>query len=422
MKQFRTKHGMAWVLGVALLAAAGCSKTESPAPDGDNNNGGSGEKYFIAATAGTSTYLLTADDLESGSASIVGNGVEIPRTYTTWINNGTIASVGLIYAKGDPGIGISYGLNANGDLAPVGNEFQITSRFTTYGAFDHYVVTGVSGQTLTDGSTGAVFNFIDLDNHNSMTQKTVVTDNFTGNGQLATFSGVVDLGNGEFLTGLVVSEPKDPEAGGGGSTGPVTYPDSVWVAAFDADLNVKRIYRDDRISYASGRFKSQYYQQIAADDNGNVYVFSGSYESSTTKPAGALRISKGAADFDEDYYFNIEEKSGGYRFRKVWHITADYFLLEVYNDFEYGSSTPASQYAVVKMEDQSFNWVREGFPAKEEITATGLPFADNGKIYFPVTTDSAQPTVYVIDPVTATAKAGLVVEADGIASLSRFTY
>src|SRR5690606_30207266 len=246
--------------------------------------------------------------------------------------------------------------------------------------------------------------------------------NFTGNGQQATFSGIVDLGNGEFLTGLVVSEPKDPSQGGGGSTGPVTHPDSVWVAALDADLNVKRIYRDDRISYASGRFKSQYYSQIAKAGDGTVYVFSGAYDGNTTKPAGALRIKGGATEFDADYYFNIEAESGGYRFRKVWHITEDYFLLEVYNDLEYGSSTPATQYAVVKMEDQTFKWVTQGFPAKDDITATGLPFADNGKIYFPVTTASAQPTVYVIDPASATAKAGLVVEAEGIASLSRFTY
>lgn len=422
MEMFKTTNRGVWTIGLALLVAMGCSKKENPGPGDDNGNGTENEKYFVAATAGSSTYLLAVDDLESGKVSIVGNGVEIPRTYTTWVNNGTIASVGLIYAQGDPGIGISYGLDAGGNLVPVGNEFQITSRFTTYGAFDKYIITGVSGQTLTNGKTGSVFNFIDLDNHNAMTQKEVITENFTGNGQLATFSGIVDIGNGEFLTGLVVSEPKDPEAGGGGSTGPVTHPDSVWVAALDANLNVKRIYRDDRISYASGRMRSQYYSQIAKDDDGNVYVFSGAFDSNTTKPAGALRINKGAADFDQDYYFNIQEESGGYRFRKVWHITADYFLLEVYNDIEYGSTSAATQYAIVKMEDKKFTWVTSGFPSKDEITATGLPFSDNGKIYFPVTTASDQPTVYVIDPVTATAKAGLVIEAEGVAALSRFTY
>lgn len=417
--EFMKKTNYAWVLGAMTLLAAGCSDDGGPQPD---NGNGSGEKYFVAALSGTATYLLTVDNLESGTATIVGNGIEVPRTYTAWVNNGTKASVGLIYAQGEPGIGISYGLDETGSLAPVGNEFQITSRFTTYGAFGNYVIAGVSGQTLSDGREGATFNFIDLDNHNAMTQKSIVTKNITGNGQIATFSGVVDIGNGEFLSGLVVSEPKDASQGGGASTGTVTYPDSVWVAALDAELNVKRIYRDDRISYASGRFKSQYYQQIATDDNGNAYVFSGAFDGNTTRPAGAVLIKKGAADFDDAYYFNIEEKSGGYRFRKVWHITEDYFLLEVYNDVEYGSSTAATQYAIVKMEDNQFTWLRTGFPTKDEISATGLPFAAGGKMYFPVTTADAQPTVYVIDPKTATAKAGLVIEADGIAALSKFTY
>lgn len=421
MKQFRMKFGSAMILGLALIVAAGCSKKNDPVP-GEDDNDEVNEKYFIAATAGTSTYLLTAEDLESGTATIVGNGIEIPRTYNMWVNNGTTASVGLIYAQGDPGIGISYGLDEKGNLAPVGNEFQITSRFTTYGAFDKYVVTSVSGQTLTNGKIGAVFNFIDLESNNNMTQNSIVTENITGNGQIGTFSGIVDIGNGEFLSALVVSEPKDPSQGGGSSTGDVTYPDSVWVAALDANLNVKRLYRDDRISYAAGRMRSQYYSQIGKADDGTVYIFSGSYQSTTTRPAGALRIQKGATEFDANYYFNIEELSGGYRFRKVWHITEDYFLLEVYNDLDYGSTTPASQYAVVDAGAKTFKWVTQGFPAKDEITATGLPFADNGKIYFPVTTASAQPTVYVIDPITATAKAGLVVEAEGISSLSRFTY
>jgi len=406
-----------WMLGfAALVAIGGCSKSN----DSNTNGEWKGQKYFIAAVTGDATYLLTADDLASGQVSTTNNGIELPRVYNNWVNNGTEASVGLIYAQGDPGIGVSYGLDASGKLAPVGNEFQITSRFTTYGAFENYVLAAVSGQALTNGKIGTIFNFIDLNKNNQMTQKSIVTENITGNGDMATFSGIVGFGNGEFLTGLVVSGLKDPDQGGGSSTGTVNYPDSVWVAALDADLNVKRIYRDDRISYSAGRFKSQYYTQIASDGGGNVYVFSGSYEGTTTKPAGALRINKGATDFDQDYYFNIEEASKGYRFRKVWHITQDYFLLEVYNDKEYSSATPATQYAVVKMQDKSFTWLTEGFPSKNSITATGLPFADGGKMYFPVTTDNASPTIYVIDPVAGTAKAGLVVHADGVAALSRF--
>ncbi|WP_443943896.1 DUF4374 domain-containing protein [Pedobacter sp. AW1-32] len=407
-----------WILALTLMAAlVSCKKNNN-----DNTANQTSGQYFIAANVGTGTYLLLAESLESGSVTTVGNGVEIPRSYTNWVTNGTTAAIGLIYAQGDPGIGISYGLNASGALAPVGNEFQITSRFTTYGPFQNYIVTAVSGQTLTNGQIGSRFDFIDLNNGNSLTEKTIGTENFTGHGGIATFSGIEEFGDGEFLTSVVMSEPQPATATGGSSIGAVTYPDSVWVAAMDANLQVKRIYRDNRISYSAGRMRSQTYSQLGKDDNGNVYVFSGSYDGTTTKPAGALLIRSGATIFDPNFYFNIQEKSGGYRFRKVFHITQDYFLLEMYNDLVYSSTSPATQFAIVKMSDLSFRWLTSGFPDKSLITGTGLPFSENGKLYLPVTATNASPTIYAIDPVAGTARAGLVIEAEGVSAVSRLSY
>jgi hypothetical protein len=228
------------------------------------------------------------------------------------------------------------------------------------------------------------------------------------------------MGNGEFLTGMVLSQPKDPNATGGASSGSVTYPDSVWVAAFDANLNLKRIYRDNRISYSSGRFRSQYYAQIGKADDGSVYVFSGSFESTTTKPCGALRIPKNATTFD-DYYFDIEEKTDGYHFRKVWHITGDYFLLELYNDKTPSALGAATKYGIVNMSAKSFTWVA-GIPAHDQITGTGLPMAYDGKMYFPITAAGANPAIYIIDPASATATKGVsVTGASKINSVGRLT-
>ncbi|MDR1762788.1 MAG: DUF4374 domain-containing protein, partial [Dysgonamonadaceae bacterium] len=143
-------------------------------------------------------------------------------------------------------------------------------------------------------------------------------------------------------------------------------------------------------------------------DNGDVYVFSGAYETTTTLPAGALRIKKGATTFDSDYYFNIAEKTGGLRFRKVWHIAGTSFLLEVYNDFEITINTPATQYAVVDMANRTFKMI-SGIPAKDKITGTGLPAAYDGKMYFPITAEGENPAIYIIDPTTAVAVKGLSV-------------
>jgi hypothetical protein len=390
--------------------------------------------FFLSLSGETAEYILQTENLETGNLSIADNNKTLEMSGYTWIFNGDPSiAVGLIYQQGDPGIGLTYHLAADSTLKEFG-QFQISSRFTSYGFFDKYALTCVGGITPADANgaalldangnnrtDGVTFNFINIKEELSLREKTITTLNITGNGDQATFSGIVDMGNGEFLTGLVVSQPKDPNASGGSSSGTVRYPDSVWVAAYDANLNLKRIYRDNRISYSSGRYRSQYYSQIEKADDGSVYVFSGSYESATTLPCGALRINKDATTFDNTYYFNIEEKTGGYRFRKVWHITGNYFLLEIYNDKTVSATGAASQYGIVNMSAKTFEWVKN-LPDKNVILSTGLPMAYEGKMYFPVKAESADPAIYIIDPVTATAVKGLsVFGATKINAVGRLT-
>lgn len=378
--------------------------------------------FFLSVNGESAEYIMQTDILDSGAISITKNVATLEKTGHTWIfNENPSVAIGLIYQQGDPGIGLGYGVDNNLELKSLGN-FQISSRYTTYGFFNGYAVTSVGGQTLADAqgnaqldangnprSDGVTFNLIKLGDNLSLSEKTIPTLNIAGNGLQATLSGIVDIGNGEFLSGMVLSTPKDPSQGGGASSGVISYPDSVWVAAFDEQFNLKRIYRDNRISYSSGRYRSQYYSQIAKADDGTVYVFSGSYESTATNPCGALRITRGATAFDPQYYFNIGEKNGGYKFRKVWHITGNSFMLELYNDLEVSPQGAATQYAIVDVNAKTFKKIA-GIPAKELITGTGTPMAYNGKMYFPIVEEGKDPAVYVIDPTTSTAKKGLSIK------------
>ena len=400
------------------LAAVSCSKD-------DNNSRQQGKGSFFLSLKGESTdYLMLAEDLSGGELSINNNNKSLDKTGYTWIfNDNPSVAIGLIYQQGDPGICLGYRLASDGTLEEVA-QFDITSRVTSYGFFGDYALTSVGGQTPASDNTRSdyvTFNYIDIPRDMVRTDRSIPTLNITGNGEQATFSGIVDMGNGEFLTGLVVSTPRDPNATGGSSSGTITYPDSVWVAAFDANLNLKRIYRDNRISYSSGRFRSQYYSQIGKADDGMVYVFSGSYESATTLPCGALRINRNATAFDPDYYFNIEEKTDDYHFRKVWHIIGDYFLLELYNDKTPTATGAATQYGIVNMTARSFAWVT-GIPAKDQITNTGLPMAHDGKMYFPIAEAGANPAIYIIDPATAAATKGVSVSGTSeITAVGRLT-
>ncbi|WP_225974591.1 DUF4374 domain-containing protein [Arachidicoccus ginsenosidivorans] len=64
---------------VAMSIWTACSKSDSPAGDGDGNTNIEG-KFVIAATPvateGVADYLLTADDLDGGTISTKNNGVE----------------------------------------------------------------------------------------------------------------------------------------------------------------------------------------------------------------------------------------------------------------------------------------------------------------------------------------------------------
>ncbi|GGF50074.1 DUF4374 domain-containing protein [Echinicola rosea] len=418
-----------FTLGIAgaALGFVACSSEDDPTPTPDPTE--SEEMFFISVDGESAEYIITTPTLDQ-DLTLAGAGTELEQSGYRWIfNEDPSVAVGLIYAQGDPGIGLGYQLDSDGALNRVG-QFQITSRFTSYGFFDNYAITSVGGQTPVDENGNALidenglersdavtFNIVDYTSGLALDTKTILTKDVIVSGQQATFSGIVDFGNGEFLTGVVASNPKDPEQGGGSSTGEIIYPDSCWVAALDADMNITRVYRSNKLSYSSGRFRSQYYSQISKDDQGNAYVFSGAYDENTTKPAGALRINSGAEDFDANYFFNIEEKSDGFKFRNVWHITEDYFLLEFYNELEGSSSTGATQYGIVKMEDQTFNWVGGEFPAKESIVDTGLPMAYDGKLYFPVTVDGELPALYIIDPTTAEGTKGISIDANAVNSI-----
>lgn len=105
----------------------------------------------------------------------------------------------------------------------------------------------------------------------------------------------------------------------------------------------------------TGAQRSVRYAQAATDDEGNIYVFSG--QSANDDHVGALKIAKGSKEFDKSYHFNIGEKSGGYRFRKVYHIGGDDFLLECFPEKGAVENMTPPQNGRCEHEDQSFKWV-----------------------------------------------------------------
>ena len=410
------------LMAATALFAASC--------DENNGNGkaieGKGQ-YIIAASSGEASYLLQSDRLDGGELTIVNSGLEA-ETGTAWIFTPNLNYLyRLVYNQAYAGTGSSYILDSEGVIRERGVKFEITNRFTTYGPYGKYIVTAAAGATdMADDAgnpqQGVTFTILDTEAQ-TLTTKTVSTENYLGTGEYVTFSGIVDV-NGKVFTGVCPIGVSAYGAAQGVSDTTRTataYPDSVWVAIYSGTgFENPKILRDDRLSYASSRFRSQYYSNIVADDRDNVYVFSSAYDSRTTKKSGVIRIKAGTEEFDKDYYFDIETAAGGIHLFKVWHVTGDYFLLQTYTTESVAAMGDTKKLAVINVASKSLNWV-SGLPAIENIGSFGsTPCVDNGKFYMPVvTTDGNQPAVYVIDPETAVATKGTVVTCAGIGAVGK---
>ena len=420
------KKGLMLSLLAGSTAFISCKKDKN-----EPENSPVAEKEFLIDAKGTDkSFALYVSNLESGEVSISSNFEELPETGYFW-SFGQNTAVGLAYKGQTPGIGVSY--KRNGDKLEKITDFQVPSRFTTYGFFDKYFVVNVGGQTLAgqqingkDRNDGATFIFHNVSDYKVATQTTIGTLEITkdlgkNNKEIASFSGILDRGNGEFLSSMIYSERNQPRPGSGSTTAAITKLDSIWVAAFDKNMNLKRIYKSDKLGYSSGRFRSQYISQLGKADNGDVYVFSGHFEKNSTKPAGALLIKKDATSFDENYFFNIDAVSGGYPFRSVFHITGAKFLIEFYNDKNIETNSPAAKYAIVDAAAKTLTWVT-GLPEPANITNTVgvIAMGYKGKCYLPVAEKNNDAAIYVIDPTTAQAKKGLVVKgAQGIRGIGK---
>ena len=431
--------------------------------------GGTVEKgeYVIAssvtASGNTTNVLVSSKTLDNGTVSTINNGL-VNDGATQWVFYKNQYLYGLTYNQGNAGTTRSFYMNGNYDVVARSGEYAV-KRFTTYGIFDKYIITASTG----DGYTGYadengylpktfLFSYLDVPAEtyttNDTQEKAYLSENFLGNGEFVTLAGILEhnskiysaavpmglsqygskADNGKWILPGNEDLVKTEDGGSNSSSYKkgelqwTQYPNECWVAIFDNEkFTTKTLIKTDKISYACGRNKSQYYQTIWAADNGDIYVFSPSYAKTmddarqqTTLPAGVVRIPSGTQDFD-DYYCNLEAQSGGKSFLRCWHITGDYFLMLMYDRPLTEEDFVANQLAIFKADSQKLTYVT-GLPSAELISGFGnAPYAESGSVYMTVTTTDGNPAIYKIDPASAVAAKGLTVEATQVSGVGRLS-
>lgn len=361
---------MLMALGLGLLVT-GCSDSEddivTPSVDpstvsfivtsGDpasDLTGGSRMKVYSDLTATRTDETVYTDSLNDKVVRSYDNFTQVTYNQTSGV------FTGYIYARGASAQGIGSmqaGIRTytvqNGKLVELAAPVKVSAfgNTGTYGTYS-YAAQISQPEAMVVSAAGAGNNI------------TVALPQYAIDQVNPNISNIVDMGSNQVAMVLNYSNR-----------------DSAAVAICDYQLNIKKVIYDGRIGASVGAQRSVRYTQSSADDEGNIYVFSGS--ASTDSKVGALRIKKGATEFDKDYYFNIFAAADGYRFRKAFHISGDKFLLEFYNDkTAYGNMDASGKLAVVDMSEKSLTWVT-GIPDPTTISF-GWGDGFNGNYYLPV--------------------------------------
>ena len=456
-KQLYTRALLALLCAGTAALPTSCSDdndTPQPAPGTDAET-----SYVIAAQDDGTSYLITAPSLDEGTATVRGTGTEVlGGSYWVFKNQNYVFS--LVYNKGGAGTGASYYLNAAGK--PTERYLYEFNRITSYGTWGDKVVTVSTGNSKTTDADGNIaqallFNYLD-ENTGGQTEGSIDAENFLGNGEKVTFAGLEEA-NGKLYTSVipmgmslygiaqwpdkVTDQELIAKTDGGSASGSYTagmipstqYPDRAYVAIYSGKSFTEQpvIASTDRIGFACGRLRSQYYQTIWAADNGDLYVFSPGYgrtftssadlkKVSGTKPSGVVRIRKGATEFDPDYYVNFEEIGTRHPIFRCWHISGAYFLLQLYSEgvegMMKGTEAVVNELAIFDAENKKIVPVT-GLPS-DLAGFGGEPYGEKGSMYIAVTvTGGDKPAFYKIDAVTGRASKGLVIDAESVATAGK---
>ena len=456
---------LTFVTSAMLVSCA----SEEPTPAGGESAGAAMGEYVVAgsvtASGNTTNVLLTAPSLNEGMVSAKGNGL-INDGASQWVFYGNRYLYALTYNQGNAATTRSYVRISNGELKARSGEYSM-KRYTTYGIHGKSIITASTGDGPSDKADANgylpktfLLSYLDVEQETMRTNDTsgeqYLAENFLGNGEFVTLAGIEER-EGRIVSAVIpmgLSQYGAAQEGGkwirpgyedlvktedGGSNSSsykkgelqwTQYPDECWVAIFDDHtLSSKRLIRTDKISYACGRNKSQYYQMIWKDESGDIYVFSPSYAKTmaderqqTTLPAGVVRIKAGTEEFDPNYYVNIEALTNGISFLRTWYIGGDKFLMLMYDmPLAPATTMKASRLAIFDVESASLTYV-EGLPSAERISGFGTaPYSEDGKCYIAVTLTDDYPAVYAIDTATAVATKGLTVEATQVRGIGRLT-
>ncbi|QJD95450.1 DUF4374 domain-containing protein [Mucilaginibacter robiniae] len=400
-------------LATLLIAAslASCSKSTNDTVNPDNSGGSSSNsgKYIVtitpAASTGVADYLLTSSSLDTGSITTVRSGVEQDGTYRYYVTSNN-KFFSMLYGQGNPGAVTAYNIK-DGKLNKLTN-FQTETVQAFAPVDDDLLLFKISRSPASPLSTWYKVN---TNNLLITSEGTTNTLQLAGNGELAHFSWIKQVGNKVYAPYFCIKD----------NTFKTAYPDSAWIAVFNyADMKLEKVIKDNRTSFIGKYFTDG----LAVTENNDVYGFSGSVATdgtklSSAKPSAIVRIKAGTTEFDKSYLFNFEDASAGMNITNWLYLGNNTFIVAATTKAEKGAYTNGLNVGIINVVDKTFKKV-SGLPANTEINSltTNNYTPKDGKIgYIGVNLKDGTGYIYKVDASTQTATRGLKVSGGTITAV-----
>lgn len=399
---------------VAVFGLVSCEKDDNPS--GGNV---SGTKYVVAATSGENDYLVAGDEITSETTydATSAAAVQSPGD-RTWSFVGEDVVYGFLYNQTDAGVTASYVLGSNGITKR--NELALDVSIQTRGLVNGELILAYSDR-LRDTTVDQKAYFYAVDPQtDASTYYDVVTNDLLETGEAAYITDIAEY------EGYLIAGARSISSSSFSSN----YYNNTYIIVFNSDYTVKQIIKDSgRTGFVAGQKYSQGESGLEVVDNGDLYVFSSGQTNyadaqTTTIPSGILKINAGDFAFDQNYFFDVSQASGGHNLFRAYYMGGTTFVLSMYPGANENATfgIDADRFAVVDVATESFAWV-SGFPTAAGIAddpfAVGAPFIDGNRLIVPVTNSDNDHYLYSIDPSTNAATQLSQVIGEGVKAVGK---
>ncbi|MFV0268864.1 MAG: DUF4374 domain-containing protein [Draconibacterium sp.] len=410
------------ILGMAaILPFTSCNDDDLDPDKGD----GATSKYVVVASSGENDYLVTGNAVAADStynATSAGALQSVGNSFWTFV--GDKVAYGFLYNQTEAGTTGSYILNEDGTLSQR-NEIGLEVSIHTKGVVNDKLVVAYTDR-LRDITVANKAYFYEIDSETDIaTAYTVVTNDMLEEGEAGYLTDIAEY-QGYMIAGArSINGPRFTS----------DYLNNTYVVVFNSDYTVKQVIKDEgRTGFVAGQKYSQGLTGLEVVDNGDLYVFSSGQTNyvvaeSVLIPSGILKINAGKFEFDQNYFYNITEASGGYNLYRSYYMGGTTFVLTMYpgkgSKATFGVN--ADRFAVVDVAAKTFAWV-SNFPTAAGIEndpfLVGEPFidSDNEQLIVPVVTSDNENYLYTINPTSATAARQSKVIAEGVSALGKLTF